>query len=435
MLNIANSNAVQNSTVTPSSDNTITFASGITTANFGGLSGTGAFALTNAAVANVALSVGSNNASTTFSSSISGGGRLTKVGSGTLTLSTDQSYSGSTTVNGGTLAVNGNLSSTALVLGGGTLSLSNGTGASFTNGTTLNAGSSGLNASSVSAGNVVLNAISRNAGSAINFTLPTASNFITTTTANTAGSILGGWSTVAGTDWAVNDGAGNIIALAPGGYTADVWAAGNNTDVTVNGAISAATTNSVRFNANSAITLSLTGANVVSSGGILETVTVGANAIAINGGQLTSGSGQELIVNQFNTAANPAMTISSQITDNGNPVSLTKAGTGTLILTGANNYTGNTYIGGGTLQIGDGAVAGVLPATGSTVVNGTLAFVSPSSATIGKAITGTGVTSLSGISDVRFHRWHCTRSQSSSHGWGSSAGRNLERQRQEQRNQ
>src|SRR5262249_53183268 len=64
---------------------------------------------------------------TTFSGSISGSGGLTKIGSGTLTLSANNAYSGGTAINGGTLAVttDNNLGSRSggLSFDGGTLQL------------------------------------------------------------------------------------------------------------------------------------------------------------------------------------------------------------------------------------------------------------------------------------------------------------------------
>ena len=54
---------------------------------------------------------------------------------------------------------------------------------------------------------------------------------------------------------------------------------------------------------------------MIATGGILETSNVGHNAATINNNTLTSGNGQDLIVHQSNTSA--AMTISSQITNNG----------------------------------------------------------------------------------------------------------------------
>jgi len=56
----------------------------------------------------VALTVGGNNASTTFSGNLSdlnGGGSLTKTGTGLLLLSGENSYGGGTTVSSGTLEV------------------------------------------------------------------------------------------------------------------------------------------------------------------------------------------------------------------------------------------------------------------------------------------------------------------------------------------
>jgi autotransporter-associated beta strand protein len=72
----------------------------LTNATFGGLKGTQNIALTN----NFALSVGNNNANTTYSGALSGtGATLTKIGSGTLTLSATNSYTGATSVSNGVL--------------------------------------------------------------------------------------------------------------------------------------------------------------------------------------------------------------------------------------------------------------------------------------------------------------------------------------------
>jgi len=84
--------------------------SGLTSAGTtaGSFEGAGVFAL-----GSKELTVGGNGRSTTVSGIIGdggayggGGSALVKTGAGTLTLSGTNSYTGATTVNGGTLAVN-----------------------------------------------------------------------------------------------------------------------------------------------------------------------------------------------------------------------------------------------------------------------------------------------------------------------------------------
>lgn len=91
------------------------------------------------------------------------------------------------------------------------------------------------------------------------------------------------------------------------------------------------------------------------------------------------------------TAAGGAFTYAGVVgSPNGNSIGLTKLGTNTLVLTGANTYTGSTFIKSGVLQIGDGGTAGEIGSTSSIVTNGTLRVNRNDSLTLTKPISGTG---------------------------------------------
>src|SRR5262249_10381267 len=67
---------------------------------------------------------------------------------------------------------------------------------------------------------------------------------------------------------------------------------------------------------------------------------------------------------------------------------LSKAGSGTLILTGSNTYGGGTTITGGTLQLGNGGASGSI--TGNVVDNGTFAINRSDTFAFGGVISGNG---------------------------------------------
>jgi autotransporter-associated beta strand protein len=67
---------------------------------------------------------------------------------------------------------------------------------------------------------------------------------------------------------------------------------------------------------------------------------------------------------------------------------LSKAGAGTLILTGSNTYGGGTTITGGTLQLGNGGASGSI--TGNVVDNGTFAINRSDTFAFGGVISGSG---------------------------------------------
>ena len=141
-LKLSNQNALQNSTLTMSGGGSVVFDSSVGEAfNFGGLAASTAgpgydIALQDNAVspAAIALTVGGNNASTTYAGVLSGSGSLTKTGTGTLTLSGPSTYSGNTYLNsGGILKYAG----TGVSSGGTITSSPFGTGTLVLNGGTL----------------------------------------------------------------------------------------------------------------------------------------------------------------------------------------------------------------------------------------------------------------------------------------------------------
>ncbi len=413
--------------------NTISRFSGVsvaTTATFllngfsqsiGSLAGAGS--VTNNSSTNVSLTLGTDNSGQTFSGVISNttGGNtgiisaLIKCGTGTETLSTPNGASWINTgagggydlagpnsgtapviaVNGGTLTLDLSHASTqsnlinpyyALQLGGGTLSLNEPTGSLGTsqtfNGTTVSSGGSAIVVAtngSTNAGGFVLGAIVRNSGATVDFAPgATAAGRITTTTPNGSGTILGGWATFGGgTTWAVTGSSGTNPVTGLSSFVADTWASANDTTVTTNDTPpSGSTTNSLRFNAagpaTGGLSVTLTGASTISSGGILVTPNAGVNGATIAGsGSLTSGNGADLIVNQFDTAG--PLTISVPIAGS---IGLTKSGPGTLILSDASTYSGSTTINGGVLRIASdasGDLAGLsapLGQSASLVLNG-----------------------------------------------------------------
>ncbi len=270
----------------------------------------------------------------------------------------------------------------ALQLGGGTLALNepasgSGTSQRF-NGTTVNSGGSAVAVvtpvGNTSSTGFLLGAITRSTGGTVDFTSGSSTTGNINTT-NAATSFLGGWATVAGTNWAGINGSGNIVPItsAGGSYANDTWSGANNTTVTQNSSIAGQTTGSLRFNAtgpsSGGFAVTLSGANTISSGGILVTSAAGVNGATIGGsGTLTSGNGSDLIVQQFDSSG--PLTIGAQITGSG--IGLTKSGPGTLALTNsANDYTGGTTVNAGILSISSdgnlGSTSGGLTLNGGTL--------------------------------------------------------------------
>lgn len=308
------------------------------------------------------------------------GSSLVKEGLGGLFLNTGNAYTGQTGIRQGVLTLNfvnttvpvaplTNIidPSSTLRLFGGTLTLAG--RASVNNsqtfaGTILDPGASGLNTTVGATNNVVINlgTITRNAGSTLDISTIVAGASYTAGNSNTNG-ILGGYATVAGLDWATVSG-GNLVGYAgyQTGTDATAWVAADN--------VTAAATPTVPLAADSAInSLRLTAASTIAipggstltlgSGGLLST---GTGASAVSGGTLKGEAGKGL--NVIQNSSNP-LSISSVIANNGGVSALTKSGSGSLVLTGANTFSGNVFLNAGTLSADSDAALG----TGTTVTS------------------------------------------------------------------
>ncbi len=120
-----------------------------------------------------------------------------------------------------------------------------------------------------------------------------------------------------------------------------------------------ATVNSIRFNApnvTSTVTLLDGGVLNIVSGGVLQTSSATGGSSVITGGTLRSSAGDELI---FTADSDQVFNVASQLTGT---TSLTKAGDGSLRLTGNDNYatdsTGNVKLFAGTLRVDGGTAIG-----------------------------------------------------------------------------
>jgi fibronectin-binding autotransporter adhesin len=343
-------------------------------------------------------------------------GGLTKQGLGTLTLSGFSSYNGPTTVSAGTLNVTGDISTSALSLGAGTLSGSGTVGTVTVNNSA--AVVSNMNASSLTA-------------SALTFT--------TTGTANLNVS-------ESGTPLVVtNDldiGAGFTVNVASG----PTWNNNQTYDLisygTLTGAPASITKGTVAGlgarqtatigNSGSAITLTISGDTPVWTGAESNAWTTAIIGGSKNWELQNGGTPVDFLTNdqvQFDDSATGTTdvnistanvqvasvvfdnwgvdnsgldyTISSSggfgIADGSSPANLVKNGDGNVTLKTINSYTGVTTINAGTLQLGDGVTDGDIATSSAIVANGKLVFNrSAGSFTYGNVISGFGTIDKNG---------------------------------------
>ena len=373
------------------------------------------------------LITGLNNLSTVVSGVIADGGAaggtggsLIKVGTGTLTVSGANTYTGNTAVNGGTLLVNGTLGSGAVNVSSGAMLGGTGTiggpvtiqdggilspGVSPTPGT-LTVGPLTLNSSSIlnykyGIPNVVDMGVNDLVVVNGNLTLAGKLNVIDVGgfsagvyrlinyTGSLTGPGLGLGSLPSGFGFRVDIAhLGQVNLVVSGGLPTQFWDGSNMVPGNMafgrggNGTWNNTTTNT-NWTTEDGTHNAAWGNGFAIFAGTAGTVTLGNN-IRFTGmqfltdGYLIQAPGSEKLLAAPNTIIRADVgitaTISAPIVDDpsSGPARLTKSDAGTLILSGDNTYTGGTTISGGTLQLGDGGTTGSI--LGEVIDNGTLAF-------------------------------------------------------------
>jgi autotransporter-associated beta strand protein len=334
---------------------------------------------------------------------------LTITNTGTTTLSGNNTYTGATTISAaaGTLTLGGNNSGAAggVTLTAGTLNINNanalGTGAlTLSANTTINntsgaaitnlgnqswALNDGLtfgNANSTSANNLNLGSGSVTVSASSAITLAGTNTTLTMGSANIT-------STLSGRTLTAN-GAGNTLVL--GGLSlsqrtsATTATLAGTANIRIDGAIVPGTAFAHGLTITNTGTTTLSGNNTYTGA-----TTISAGTLEIGAaGRLGGGSYAGAITNNaaFIYSGTNAQTLSGVISGTGD---LTKNGTGTLTLSGANTYTGITTISAGTLTLGANQAIGAIAGTGALDLSSfTLTSNSSTTTNFTGVISGTG---------------------------------------------
>lgn len=142
-------------------------------------------------------------------------------------------------------------------------------------------------------------------------------------------------------------------------------------------------------------TVILNGANVYKG-----TTTINSGTLQIGDGSTSGSLGQGAVLDNSHLVfkRSDAIAVGNIISGTGD---VAQDGSGTLTLTGANTYSGATNINAGTLQVGNGGVGGGL-GTGNVVNNGNLVFNRSDAVTVASTISGSGGVSQSGAGTLSF---------------------------------
>jgi autotransporter-associated beta strand protein len=379
----------------------------------------------------------------TISDAISGtGGSLTKTGSGTLTLSGANSYTGATTVNAGVLNIQ-NATATGTTAGG--VSVASGAALQMQGGIAVGAEALALGGTGISNDGALRNISGNNTwGGAItisgtNTRIDSDAGTLTLSGAiggNAQNLIIGGASGVnisnvigTTTGTLAKDGAGTLtlsgantfsggttIGSANGASGGTIQLGANNTlpgDVTVYAGTLSTGTYSDTIGALSlgggasgtTAAVSTTTGILTLGGNVAYNATNNPNGATISGLLALGTTDRTFTVNDSSAAASD-LTVSAVISGSHN---ITKTGSGTLVLSGANSYTGTTAIDQGVVNIQNATALGSNAGDIVTVASGAALQIQNSLTLSGsKAITlnGTGVSndgalrSISGTNTV-----------------------------------
>lgn len=362
------------------------------------------------------LGTGINNGTTTYNGVLAGtgGGKLNKYGTGTMTLTASNTYTGATAVKGGTLVLSGGngsiLGSAAHLYDGGTLTLDN-TGTSIVRygtgkalylygGTYEQKGGTqtisttylyGYGASTIALSEGAMltsSGLTRSStGRTIDFSGVDATTNIYRSTANPTSwnsynNILP-YATVNRADFATYDGTSKIISA----YTGYITTLANSS--TANFKLSGATTFDGNLSANSLVLNDLDGAcSLVGTGTAMLT----SGAMIVNGANATlnkniaSSAEMNLFINGTTTITKPIAATSSNL--------IAKSGTGTLVVAPGGllkSSSNGIFALEGTIQYGtNDAIDGGLYVAGGTVDIGTFADTVGTITLESGSITGSG---------------------------------------------
>jgi autotransporter-associated beta strand protein len=363
------------------------------------------------------LTVGANDEpSFSFSGVISGtGGSLVKTGTGTLTLTGTNTFTGGLSIKKGTVLLNN-----ASGAGSGAITLGNSAGGSatllansFTIANAINLGTSAVG--TLTLGNngtgtqpIYSGAIALNGDNLVISTTGGNGNSNTTLT----GGITGTGNLIINTS-GTNNAPSTIISTTAVNNSGTITNSGTNGTTTISAAVGSNVTG---------ITENSTGSSLTVSGGLTVNSSVGTtltNSNASGSALLTlsggvTGTGNLILKNNSSiadgitlstTSVNNTGTITNSGTGTGNTLISAAIGsnvtnvtqnsaTSSLVLSGTNTY-GTTTISAGTLQIGNGGTSGTL-GSGGVTDNGALVFNRSDALSVSNLISSTGSVTQAG---------------------------------------